>query len=107
MRLKALFQNPWFKFLSNKYVLLLLLFGIWMLFLDSNSWLVHQELNEEIHELEENKAFYVEEIKKDTSILRKLAKPEELERFARETYFMKKENEEVYIIEYKTKHEQE
>ena len=54
MKLKELRNKKWFKIVSNKYVLLILIFGGWMLFLDSNSWLVHNELNQEIDELEEN-----------------------------------------------------
>jgi len=100
MGLKALLKNKWFRIISNKYVLILLLFGIWMLFLDSNSWLVHRELNQEIKELEDNKAFYQAEIKHDTTIINGLKDSSALEKFAREEYFMKKKNEEIYIIEY-------
>ncbi|MDT0294927.1 septum formation initiator family protein [Mesonia ostreae] len=100
MGLKALLKNRWFRIISNKYVLILLLFGVWMLFLDSNSWLVHQELNEDINELKDNKAFYRAEITHDTTIINGLNDSSALERYAREEYFMKKEDEEIYIIEY-------
>ena len=71
-----------------------------MLFVDSNSWLTHFELNEEIDRLEDNKVFYKKEIIKDQDMIKKLKDPAGLQKFARETYFMKKENEDVYIIEY-------
>jgi len=100
MKYNDLKQKPWFKFMSNKYVLVLTVFIIWMLFLDSNSWLIHQELNQEIDEIEANKTYYKEEIKKDKRILKELEDSIEIERFARETYFMKRPNEEIYIIEY-------
>ncbi|NEV94219.1 septum formation initiator family protein [Psychroflexus sp. YR1-1] len=100
MKYKDLKKKPWFKFMSNKYVLLLTVFLIWMLFLDSNSWLIHRELNQEIDEVEANKLYYQNEIKKDRQILKELEDSIEIERFARETYFMKRPHEDIYIIEY-------
>jgi cell division protein FtsB len=100
MSFKQLRKKKWFRIIGNKYVLLLALFGIWMLFLDSNSWLVHRELDQQIEELEENKEYYKSQIRKDTSIINSLNDMDELERFAREEYHMKRENEEIYIIEY-------
>lgn len=100
MNYKQLKSKTWFKILSNKYVLVLLIFCIWMLFLDSNSWLVHRELNQEINEIEANREYYIKEIQHDKQILEELNDSLEIERFARETYFMKRPDEEIYIIEY-------
>lgn len=86
--------------MSNKYVLVLVAFVFWMLFLDSNSWLIHNELNTEIEDLEKNKQYYLDEINKDKAIMNKLNDSLELEKFARSEYFMKRENEEIFIIEY-------
>lgn len=100
MGFKQIREKKWFKILSNRYILILLLFGIWMLFFDSNSWLVHHDLNQTIEELQNNKKYYKAQIKKDTAIINSLNDPDELEKFAREKYFMKRENEVIYIIEY-------
>lgn len=100
MKFKEIKQKKWFKVLSNTYVLVGLIFLIWMLFLDTNSWLTHRELNAEINELNNNKAYYLKETQKDKQTLSTLNDSIEIERFARETYFMKRKNEEVYIIEY-------
>ncbi|MFN2261986.1 MAG: septum formation initiator family protein [Psychroflexus sp.] len=100
MNYKQLKSKTWFKIISNKYVLVLLIFCIWMLFLDSNSWLVQRELNQEINEINANREYYIKEIQKDKQILEELDDSLEIERFARETYFMKRPNEEIYIIEY-------
>ncbi|WP_226294260.1 FtsB family cell division protein [Aquimarina algicola] len=81
-------------------MLIILLFVIWMLFLDTNSWLIHRELDQEIQELEENKEYYIKEIVKDQKNIKTLKDSGELEKFAREEYFMKRDNEEIYIIEY-------
>lgn len=71
-----------------------------MLFFDTNSWLIHQELDQEIEELESNKEYYIKEILKDQKDIKVLKDSGELEKFAREEYFMKRDDEEIFIIEY-------
>lgn len=102
MKLKDLRGKKWFRILSNRYVLILLIFAFWMLFLDSNSWLTHNELNQEINELQTNKEFFNKEIDKDQTIINKLNDSFELESYARQNYYMKRPNEDIYIIEYDT-----
>ena len=97
---KKLRQKKWFRILGNKYVLILVIFTIWMVFFDTNSWFIHKELNDEIDKLEGNRAYFKQEIKGDRNQINKLKDARELERFAREEYYMKKENEELFIIEY-------
>ena len=100
MGIKDLKKKWWFKFLSNKYVLLLLVFAVWMFFFDSNSWFIHNELNTEISDLDKKKVYYKAEIDKDKKTIKTLTDSVEIEKFAREEYYMKRENEEIYIIEY-------
>ncbi|EIJ39266.1 FtsB family cell division protein [Galbibacter orientalis] len=101
MTFKEIRKSRWFKFFSNIYVLVLTVFVIWMLFFDANSWwFTHRELDKEIEKLEEQKVHLKEAIEKDKSILRKLNSKEEIEKFAREEYYLKKDDEEIYLIEY-------
>ena len=79
-----------------------MLFIIWMLFFDSNSLLVHRELNKKVNKLENQKDFYREGIKKDKEELSKMKTDSGLEEYAREKLFMKKEDEEIFIIEFDT-----
>ena len=88
--------------LKNRYIIILTLFTIWILFFDSNSTLVHIELNEKIENLENEAKYYKTEIKKDESELSKIETDSGLEKYAREELYMKKENEDIYIIEYDT-----
>jgi len=92
-------NKNWFKVLSNKYLLIILLFIAWMFFFDTNSFFIHDELNKDIKTLEKNKEFYKNEIKSDKIFIEKMKDSNELEKFAREKYFLKKENEDIYIIE--------
>lgn len=86
--------------LSNKMVLILIIFSVWMLFLDRNSWFIHNELNEDIEKLEEEKQYYENEIAKDKKEIEALSSEEGIEKFGREHYKMKKDDEEIYIVEY-------
>lgn len=88
------------KYFLNRYVLILIGFLVWMYFFDDNSVRIHNELNKDIDKLESSIDFYKEEIVKDQKIIDDHKDPEKLERYARETYQMKKENETIYIIEY-------
>lgn len=79
-----------------------IVFIIWMLFFDENSYLIHRELNTEVEKLETSTAYYKKEIEKDKKMIKDLNNPKSLEKFARETYSMKKKNEDVFIIEFDT-----
>ena len=85
---------------KNIYFIIIVSFLIWMLFFDSNSYLVHRELNKNILKLEKQKHFYKEGIKEDTKELNKIKTDSGLEEYAREKLFMKKEDEEIFIIEF-------
>lgn len=93
-------DKPWFKFLGNKYIWVLLFFLTWMIFLDNYSYFDHRFLNKQIEELEDNENYYQVEIKKDEENIKQLKNTEQVERYAREKYFMKKDSEDIYIIEF-------
>jgi cell division protein FtsB len=103
MSLKSIKENKAFKILSNPFLLIFLVFLIWIVFIDENSYLFHYKtLNPEINKLEGDKDYYQTEIKSDRTKIEQLENPETLDKFAREKYNMKKEDEEIYIIEYDT-----
>ena len=86
--------------MSNRYFLILCFFAAWMLFFDNYSYLEHRTINKEIDELEDNKRYYQDEIKKDQRNIKVLKNPEQIEKYAREKYYMKRDSEDIYIIEY-------
>lgn len=96
----AKFNKKYLKPFKNFYVITLVGFAIWMLFFDTHSWLLHRDLNKDIEDLENEKAYYRNEMKKDQKAIKSLSTEEGVEKVARETYYMKKENEDIYIIEY-------
>lgn len=100
MGLKELKSKKWFGVVTNMYVLVLTVFVVWMVFFDTNSVLIHWELQKEIKKLEKQKDFLKDEIDKDKKMIEKLSDKKELEKFARENYYLKKQGEEIYLIEY-------
>lgn len=93
-------KKTWLKIVSNKYLLISLLFGVWMLFLDNYSYLELRKLNKQIEEKEAEKKYLKEETTKDIQSIKLLKNQDQVEKYAREKYYMKRENEEVYLVEY-------
>ena len=104
-KLQDLFQKiP--KPLRNKYIITFIVFLIWILFLDTFNIMKQIKMSINLRELNEQKEFYKNEIKKDsTRIFNLNNNPEEQERFAREHFLMKKDNEDVFIVREKKKDE--
>jgi len=91
------------KLFKNKYLLTLLIFAAWMIFFDQNSFLSQRKFTKEVNQLEARRKFYTNQneilkIQKDALI----DNPDNLERLAREKYLMKRDDEDVYIINVKT-----
>ncbi|MGL2967030.1 FtsB family cell division protein [Flavobacterium sp. XGLA_31] len=91
---------PILKILGNRYVIVLVFFTVWMLFLDNTSYMEHRILNKQLDELEDNKKYYQDEIKKDEENIKLLKNPDQIEKYAREKYYMKRDSEDIYIIEF-------
>lgn len=93
-------RYPILKILGNRYVIVLVFYIVWMLFLDNTSYMEHRVLNKQLDELEDNKEYYQEEIKKDEENIKLLKNPDQIEKYAREKYYMKRDSEDIYIIEF-------
>lgn len=84
---------------SNKYFLATFAFAVWMLFFDRNDLMSQYEYRSQVTKLEEEKAFYTKESEQAIKDLDELSTNREmLEKFAREKYLMKKDNEDVFVI---------
>jgi cell division protein DivIC len=86
--------------LLNKYVLVLIFFVVWMLFFDQRDFFQQQERRAELHKLEQKKAYYQQEIQKTKKELGDLQNsPAAVEKFARERYLMKKDGEDIFVVD--------
>ena len=87
------------KWLKNKYVVAAIIFTVWICFLDENNLLERFQNLRELRQLKADKLYYQEKIEEDTKRLNELKTDNDnLEKFAREQYLMKKDNEDVYVI---------
>ena len=71
-----------------------------MLFLDNYSYMDQRVLNKQIDELQDNKKYYQDEIRKDKENIKLLKNQDQVEKYAREKYYMKKDSEDIYIVEF-------
>jgi cell division protein DivIC len=86
----------------NFYFLTAFFFVLWMIALDSNNMFMRYQLSSKLRSLENERVYYEEKIKeveKDRNEL--FGDNQSLEKFAREKYLMKKETEDIFIVEEK------
>lgn len=89
-----------FSILTNKYLVTSVFFVVWMLFFDQRDYFQLREREAELEKLEAKKQYYVQEIEKTKKELQDLeSNPAALEKFAREHYLMKKDGEDIYLVE--------
>lgn len=89
-----------FQFLTNKYFLATVFFLVWILFFDQRDFFQQRERQSELQKLETKKAYYQAEIQKTQAELDALQNnPETREKYAREKYGMKKEGEDIFLVE--------
>ena len=90
-----------FPYLKNKYVITIIVFFVWLLFFDQNNLIDRFVSQRQIRQMEKDKLYFRERIMEDSVKLDELRTDNEnLEKFAREQYLMKRENEEIFIIEF-------
>ena len=76
-----------------------LVFFVWMLFFDKNDLLTQISYRNNLNQMNQDKHYFIEEIKRNQVIMDDLeTNPEALERFAREKYHMKKADEDIFVV---------
>ena len=87
-------------FLYNKFFLAAVAFVVWILFFDRNDLFSHRNRKEELNKLQESKLYFTQQIKEDRKFSEELkSNPAAIEKFAREKYGMKRDNEDLYLIQ--------
>lgn len=86
-------------YLRNKYITATLLFFVWICFFDRNDIISEMKLIYKINKLKTERSYYQKQTSAAIEDLKELqTNPANLEKFAREKYLMKKDNEDVYVI---------
>ena len=87
-------------FLRNKFLIATVAFGIWMLFFDKNDFFAQMERKNELQELNKSKEYFTQQIEQERKFSEELKhNPATIEKFAREKYFMKREGEDLFLVE--------
>jgi len=96
--MKVLTSLP--SWLKNKYFLTTLVFAVWLLFFDDRDIITtHFKHKSELHQLEKSRDYYLQQIESTNNELEQLkSDPALLEKYAREKYWMKKDNEDLFIV---------
>lgn len=85
--------------LRNKFFLTALVFVLWMIIFDSSNWIFMVNTSRRIKTLKHEIQYYNQKIEEDKrKILELRTNNENLEKFAREQYLMKKPNEDIFIV---------
>lgn len=86
-------------FLRNKYLIAFSVFVIWILLFDNNNLIKRYNDLKDLRQLQKDKDYYTTRIEEDRRKLNELrTDSKNLEKFAREQYYMKKDNEDLFII---------
>jgi len=85
--------------LRNKYILTIIIFLVWLILFDSNNLIARYREMKELRKLKSDREYYLKRIEADRKKLHELKTDNQnLEKFAREQYRMKKADEDLYII---------
>ena len=99
-QLKAVLQR-WSKskYVRNPYMVTSAIFLLWMLFFDRHNMIAQWKERHKLSKLKEDQEYFIRENLSNKEKMEELmTDPEHLEKFAREQYLMKRENEDVFVI---------
>ncbi|CAN5291752.1 hypothetical protein BH09BAC5_BH09BAC5_21110 [soil metagenome] len=88
-----------YSIVKNKYVLTVVVITAWLLFFDRNDVFTQMDRHNEVKKLESEVEYYRTEIASNKKAGVELqSDPKLLEKFGREHYLMKKDNEDIYLL---------
>jgi cell division protein FtsB len=85
--------------LKNKYLITVIVMVTWLIFFDKNDVITQHDLIMNCEKLQKEKDYYLSEIRSHREQLHELkTNKKSLEKFSREKYLMKKDNEDVFVF---------
>lgn len=88
-----------FNFLKKPYIIIVTIFLLWMIFFDQKNIFIQWENYSELQQLKKSIKYYQSETQKNYQLIYNLEhNPQFLEKYAREHYYFKKPNEDIYLI---------
>lgn len=99
MKKSSVFTTKVLPVIKNKYVITILAFLLWMAIFDENNFVSQYKTRQKLQELEKDKKYYTTEIANNKENLNELmSSMDNLEKFAREKYLMKRDNEDIFVF---------
>lgn len=98
-------ENKFVRFITNKYILTVIIFSLLFLFSPNNNIIYYFKVKKQYEEIEQQKNFILEEITKDS--IRNIELERNIkakEKYGREKYMMKSPNEDIYVIKHQETH---
>lgn len=86
------------KLLFNKWTITTIVFLFYMIFFMPNNFIIHKRLSDSVKTLHKERDFYQKQIDRDSQLLKMLEDSRQLEKYGREKYLMKKENEDIFLV---------
>ena len=91
--------EKWRPYLFNRYILTIFGFLVWMTFFDRNDFILQYNYRQKLNALNKEIDYFANEIEKNRATITELfTNSKNLERYARERYFMKRDNEDVFVF---------
>ena len=88
-----------FRRLDNRYTWATLAFLVWLIFFDRYNLINRSKTMGDLKNAKDQKEYYQKEIEKDQRSIKELTTDTaSLEKFAREKYYLKKEDEDIFLI---------
>lgn len=88
-----------FTIIKNKYLITIIALTVWVIFFDKNDLKTQIEFRKDVKQLEDERNYFATEIGQITADIKELnTNPKTLEKFAREKYLMKRDNEDIFVI---------
>jgi len=103
-RKKNIFQQAWIPevlkpYLYNRYMFTFLGFLVWLTFFDKHDFILQHSYTNKLNDLKHERDYYTEQIEKNKAEMQELfTNNRNLEKFAREKYYMKRDNEDVFVF---------
>jgi len=86
-------------YLRNKYVITLVAFTVWISFFSQYNLTDRLQLSRTYKDMQREKEYYLDQIQRDSARLHELTTDDgNLEKFAREQYYMKKPKEDIFVV---------
>lgn len=103
-RKKSIFRRAWIPeslkpYVYNRYTFTFIGFLVWLTFFDKHDFILQHTYRSKLNDLKQEREYYIGQIEKNKAEMKELfTNNKNLEKFSREKYYMKRDNEDVFVF---------